>query len=156
MPLGWIVTYTRKKVPCLGCAKPIRADGHIGKTKTGFCRACYSGPNHARWKGGEFIDGKGYVLLKANSPKIKHPEYITNKAGVIQEHVYVMACKLGRPLERNENVHHKNGVKTDNRLRNLELWVSSQPAGQRVQDLRKWAKEILKRYPDGLDCDQYP
>lgn len=69
----------------------------------------------------------------------------------IMEHRAVMEDALGRTLTPEENVHHKNGVRSDNRLENLELWVKMQPSGQRVEDLVDWAKEVLERYePESL------
>lgn len=76
---------------------------------------------------------------------IKHGyRYINRK----MEHRMVMEAHLGRPLMRHESVHHKNGVRDDNRIENLELWSRSQPYGQRVTDKIAWAREILALYGD--------
>jgi len=71
---------------------------------------------------------------------------ITRNGNSILEHRYVMEQHLGRKLSLNENVHHINGNRLDNRIENLELWIKSQPCGQRAEDLVKWAKEILELY----------
>lgn len=91
------------------------------------------------WKGGR-REEKGYVL-------IYHPDHHRAKRnGYTREHFVVMEKKIGRLLRPNENVHHVNGVKNDNRPENLELWAIWQPSGQRVQDLVAWARNILEVY----------
>lgn len=61
-------------------------------------------------------------------------------------HRLAMASILGRPLRAGENVHHVNGCRWDNEPRNLELWVTAQPSGQRPGDLAHYARRLLARY----------
>lgn len=99
-------------------------------------------------KGEGHLTRDGYIMVYyPNNPLVKIMTQ-NRKAGrgYILEHRFVMAVHLGRPLHKGENVHHKNGVRNDNRIENLELWVKAQPVGQRPQDLVTYAEEVLKKY----------
>lgn len=91
-----------------------------------------------------YINELGYrVLSNKNHPNASKTSKNRYK---VFEHTVVMSAYLGRPLAKHESVHHKNGIRNDNRLENLELWSKKQPAGQRVEDKLQWCKEFLEEY----------
>ena len=97
-----------------------------------ICRPL-SGKNNPRYKNGKSKHCKGYITIKVDCKNIL-------------EHRIIMEQIIGRPLKSNEQVHHKNCLKWDNRPENLELWVKSQPSGARAEDLVAWARELLEDY----------
>ncbi len=104
------------------------------------------GTHYARWRkhgdpsiGGKalavgYLDDNGYRMISVDGQF------------QVGEHRLAMEEWLGRSLSPRETVHHRNGVRDDNRLFNLELWSSRHPKGQRVDELVAWAVEILRIY----------
>lgn len=101
---------------------------------------------HKNYRGARTSNGDGYIkiLLPPDAPEWA-VSMVTGRNRIL-EHRYVMAQHLGRPLRKDENVHHINGKRDDNRIENLELWTSSQPPGQRVDEKLEWAIEFVRRY----------
>jgi len=108
---------------CIVCGKPhYCCPKYIleGKRKRHHCsRSCFIksllGSANPNWKGGE----KPSPIKWVKSPKAFRP--MTRKNAQIPEHRLVMAQHLGRFLRSEEVVHHKNGIRNDNRIENLEL-----------------------------------
>jgi len=83
---------------------------------------------------------------KTKKGYMERSRVIDGKQVFQSQHRQVMSEVLGRPLLHHENPHHKNGNRSDNRADNLELWSTSQPPGQRVEDKADWALEVLRLY----------
>ena len=92
---------------------------------TGHNSKYLTGPARRHWKGGRIVTSEGYVRVRVGP---------VGDRSYRLEHRVVMEAVLGRPLKAHEQVHHINGVKTDNRPENLELWQRSQPSGIRSGD----------------------
>lgn len=94
--------------------------------------------------GSGYVNRAGYRVIS----KLDHPNAYGKggSRGRIFEHTFIMSEYLGRPLNKNERVHHKNGIRNDNRIENLELWHVGQPSGQRIEDKIDWAKKFLEEY----------
>ena len=106
------------------------------------------GESHQNWKGGKHLNSDGYVKVLCHGHKNSHAN------GYIFEHILVMSTHLKRALSKNETVHHINGIKTDNKIENLELWSKSHPCGQRIEDKINWCVDFLKNYaPEKLKGD---
>lgn len=97
-----------------------------------YCRPCRSkrrkeqgerlNKQHQIEHGPRYRNLQGYILVQVN--------------GTYEpEHRVVLEQQLGREMRQGESVHHKNGVRDDNRPENLELWVGPIRHGQRAGDL---------------------
>lgn len=132
-PMGAPVKIKVKHL-CADCPKP------IAKVST-RCMECRTRHRREMARNTRRLTDDGYVTV---SGLHDHPN--AHSRGHMYEHTLVMSQMIGRALLPGENVHHKNGVRHDNRPENLELWVIHQPPGQRAEDLVEWAHEILRRY----------
>lgn len=87
--------------------------------ENGYIFSPFTGEKNSQWKGGRMMHPSGYVLVKHDGNNTFSS--MCNNAGYIMEHRLVMARSIGRPLRKDETVHHINNDKLDNRLENLQL-----------------------------------
>jgi len=63
------------------------------------------------------IDQNGYVQVRVASDYVGSGLY----GGAVREHILVMENHIGRQIEKGEVVHHIDGDKTNNNIKNLQL-----------------------------------
>lgn len=132
---GWTVISlshldNKRRMTIWNCVCKCGAERKVRGTalKTGVSTSCGCmikrnyGEKHAGWKGGR-RKLNGYVLIRKKQPN-------NNTTGYISEHRDIMSNHIGRPLKKGELVHHKNGIKDDNRLENLELLTYANHVGE--------------------------
>ena len=75
--------------------------------------------SNGRWKGGRRTY-RGHIYIRLAKDDFFYPMAKT-ATGYAAEHRLVMARHLGRCLHAWETIHHKNHVKDDNRIENLQI-----------------------------------
>lgn len=114
---GYGRTHTLSPDECLKISLKFKGKpkSELAKQRMRENHADFKGSKHPRWKGGVRRRSDGYVSIY--SPK--HP--FRSTTGTVLEHRLVMEKHLGRYLTQKEVVHHKNGIKNDNRIENLAV-----------------------------------
>ena len=132
--------------PCAWCRVPFHP---WRKEQRCCCRSCAMHLQVVEigaigFKRGWYTNPDGYIYTLAPS----HPR--ANQDGYVLEHRLVVERRLGRYLHPRERVHHKNGIRNDNRDENLELWELGRkdPPGARVEDTMR---DLMERHPELLE-----
>lgn len=128
----------RKTVICQWCGKAFDCDRRqLHPERQGPRRFCSQACKIEHWRhhGKPHRASKlphrnsdGYIYVHAP----EHPSVQGKPYRRVAAHRLVMEQILGRLLRPGESVHHKNGIRDDNRPENLELWGVGQPAGQKL------------------------
>lgn len=122
------------KPACKKCGKKI-------SHKATHCNKCRdrNADKNPKWRGGIVNTHEGYIQIY--SPD--HPN--KNNYGYVLAHRLKMEKKIGRYLNKNEIVHHKNGIVKDNRISNLLLCTVSEHAKIHYKEkLCRWSAIITK------------
>lgn len=156
--------------PCENCGTPfpvrpceIRKAEARGNQPPRFCSVecqheAYRGNGNPKWRGGTVRQVSGYIYEYAPD----HPH--ATQAGYVMQHRLVMERAIGRHLTPTEQVHHRNHIRDDNRLENLELmpdvsahrehhgYFETQPCGtcatpvrRSLGHRRRWSRAFCSR-----------
>lgn len=103
-----------------------------------------SGNKNPRWRGGHTYITGGYIRIWLPPNHFFYP--MVRKNHCVLEHRLVMAEHLGRCLQSFEIVHHKNGIRDDNRIENLELTMKGSHS---IQHGKGYCDGYQKGFIDG-------
>jgi len=129
---------------CIDCGKERWVRLVKGKPRSERCQPCNNIQTSIKRKQSSKTWGTGktysygYVVAKVEKDDFFYS--MAKKGGFILEHRLIMARHLCRCLLPWEIVHHKNNIRDDNRIENLQL-VSS----QKVHIIDIYTKSLLKR-----------
>lgn len=130
---GNLLKYINTACPACGNYRWVRLYHTKNPTYTALCHHCncatrkgikhpnynHLGESSPSWRGGRCKHPDGYILIFIIRTDFFRP--MASKTGYVMEHRLIIAKHLGRCLHQWEVVHHKNGIKDDNRIENLEL-----------------------------------
>ncbi len=136
----------------------VRADYTKRPLFTGLCNKCHAQyttgkmSQHSYWKGGT-TKKDGYIYIRLSPDDMFFP--MAKKDHYVREHRLVMAKHLNRCLSSWEIVHHKNNIRDDNRMENLELikgavyhLLDNNPKSQ-ITQLKKRIKKLEENSTNG-------
>ena len=143
---------------CVTCGKERWVQfvkGEPRRTRCGSCAAqarATRGEENPNWKGGRVKRSDGYIRVRLFTEDFFYS--MADKQNYVAEHRLIMAKHLSRCLLQWEVVHHKNGVRDDNRLINLEL-LPSQNRHDALTKMSFYVKK-LEREIERLKCCTMP
>ena len=134
-----LITKRNKKIKqiCIICQKEFEI--YPSQVKRGqkccsrTCGAIYCGRSRTvpienqKW----YKNKKGYLVCK-------------RKEGQIRQHRFIVEQSLGRKLTKDEYVHHKNHIKDDNRIENLEIITPSRHSSLHWSEIKQLREENEK------------
>jgi len=131
---------------CDICGKERWVQAYAMKPISKRCRSCSNKATGQLHRKGWKRTVKGYILILLDKSDFFY--LMADSKGYVLEHRLVMAKSLGRCLQSWESVHHKNGIKDDNRIENIELSL----AGAHIAMHHKGYRDGYRRgYQDGVN-----
>ena len=124
---------TKQKIREKHIGKKLSPEHRAKVIKTLSSSGDQTGENNHNWKGGRVLTEEGYILVRTENSYKK-------------EHRLTLEQQLGRQLKSNEEVHHLDGDKSNNDIRNLIIvssldhqkihWADPEKRKQRSEDMK--------------------